>query len=64
VPKHCGIHSIACSGVPAFMMPETASVEPKIARQIPASPQDISSKVRAMDSPVGSAKVVATKSRS
>ena len=53
-----------CSGVPAFMIPATASVEPKIARQIPASPHDISSNVIAIDRPVGSANVVAMKSRS
>ena len=51
VPKHCGIHSIACSGVRRSMMPATASVEPKIARQIPASPQYISSNVSAIEQP-------------
>ena len=63
VPKHCGIHSPICSGVPLAKIPATASVEPKIARAIPASPQLISSLTRHIISPVGSLKAWATKSK-
>ena len=63
VPKHCGIHSPICSGVPLAKMPATASVEPKMASAMPASPQLISSLTRHMSSPVGSEKAWATKSK-
>ena len=62
VPKHWGIHSPCCSGVPLAKMPATASVEPKMAREMPASPQLISSFTNAIWRPVGSAKQLAMKS--
>ena len=43
VPKHCGIHSIICSGVPEPAMPATPSVVPMSAMPMPASPQKSSS---------------------
>ena len=43
VPKHCGIHSPICSGVPEPKIPATASVVPMIAMPMPASPQKSSS---------------------
>ena len=43
VPKHCGIHSPICSGVPLAKMPATASELPMIAMPMPASPQKSSS---------------------
>src|SRR6516164_7422904 len=63
VPKHCGIHSPICSGVPLAKMPATASVEPKMERAIPASPQLISSLTRHISRPVGSEKHWAMKSK-
>jgi hypothetical protein len=63
VPKHWGIHSAICSGVPLEKMPATARVEPKMARAMPASPQLISSLTRHINSPVGSAKHWAMKSK-
>ena len=63
VPKHCGIHSPICSGVPLAKMPATASVEPKMASAMPASPQLISSLTRHIRSPVGSEKHWAMKSK-
>jgi hypothetical protein len=62
VPKHCGTHSAACSAVPLATMPDTASVLPKIASVMPASPQHISSLTMGQVRPVGSAKAFATKS--
>ncbi len=44
-------------------MPATASVEPKIASAIPASPQLISSFTRHIKSPVGSENACAMKSK-
>src|SRR5215217_6228439 len=41
VPKHCGTHSAICSGVPLPAMPAAPRVLPKIASEIPASPQHI-----------------------
>ena len=54
VPKHCGIHSIACSGVPEPKMPATASELPMIAMPMPASPQKSSSLTIGSVKPVGS----------
>ena len=56
VPKHCGIHSIICSGVPEPAMPATPSVVPMIAMPMPASPQKSSSLTIGNVRPVGSAK--------
>ena len=62
VPKHCGTHSPICSGVPLATIPETASVLPKIARVMPASPQHISSLTIGQVRPVGSANALAQNS--
>ena len=62
VPKHCGIHSACCSGVPLATIPETASVLPKIASVMPASPQHISSKTTGHVRPVGSPTALAPNS--
>jgi hypothetical protein len=43
VPKHCGIHSAICSGVPCPKIAATASEVPMIDIPIPASPQKSSS---------------------
>ena len=56
VPKHCGTHSAICSGVPLPAMPAAPRVLPKIASEIPASPQHISSLTIGKSSPVGSEK--------
>ena len=55
VPKHCGTHSMTCSGVPLAAMPAAARPEPKIDSAMPASPQNSSSSAMGMLSPVGSA---------
>ena len=62
VPKHCGTHSPTCSGVPFAMIPETASVLPKMASVMPASPQAISSMTTGQVRPVGSATAFAPNS--
>ena len=62
VPKHCGTHSPICSGVPLAMMPDTASVLPKIASVMPASPQHISSITTGQVRPVVSATALAPNS--
>ena len=63
VPKHCGTHSAICSCVPLAMMPDTASVDPKIARVMPASPQHISSLTTGHMRPVGSVNAFVQNSR-
>ena len=55
VPKHCGIHSPICSGVPCPKIAATASEVPKIAIPMPASPQNSSSLTIGSVSPVSSA---------
>ena len=62
MPKHCGTHSMTCSDVPLATMPDTASVEPKMASAMPASPQHISSLMIGHVRPVGSAKALAQNS--
>src|SRR3954447_3766737 len=52
VPKHCGTHSITCSGVPLPAMPAAAKPDPKIDRPMPASPQNSSSSAIGSVSPV------------
>jgi hypothetical protein len=54
VPKHCGTHSITCSGVPLAAMPAAARPDPKIDRPMPASPQNSSSSTSGSVRPVGS----------
>ena len=63
VPKHCGTHSAICWGVPLPTMPDTASVLPKIASAIPASPHVISSLTIGNVMPVGSPNALATNSQ-
>ena len=55
VPKHCGIHSPICSGVPCPKIAATASEVPMIAMPMPASPQKSSSLAIGSVSPVSSA---------
>ena len=55
VPKHCGIHSPICSGVPLEKMPAAASEVPMIAMPMPASPQNSSSLTIGSVRPEGSA---------
>ena len=55
VPKHSGIHSAICSGVPDEKMAATASEVPMIAMPIPASPQNSSSLTIGSVRPAGSA---------
>ena len=55
VPKHCGIHSPSCSGVPCPKIAATASEVPKMLIPIPASPQKSSSLTIGSVSPVSSA---------
>jgi hypothetical protein len=55
VPKHCGTHSMTCSGVPFPAMPAAARPDPKMARPMPASPQNSSSSVIGSVRPVLSA---------
>ena len=55
VPKHCGIHSPICSGVPCPKIAATASEVPMIAMPMPASPQNSSSLAIGSVSPVSSA---------
>ena len=54
-PKHCGIHSPICSGVPWPKIAATASEVPKIDIPIPASPQNSSSLTIGSESPDSSA---------
>ena len=56
VPKHWGPHSMSCSGVPLLAIPARPRVLPKMARAMPASPQDISSLAMGSSSPVSSEK--------
>ena len=56
VPKQRGIHSPICSFVPWPKIEATASVVPKIAMPMPASPQNSSSLTIGSSRPVGSAK--------
>ena len=56
VPKHCGIHSPICSGVPWPKIAATARPVPMIAMPMPASPQNSSSLTIGICRPVGSAK--------
>ncbi len=56
LPKHCGIHSPICSGVPCPKIAATASEVPMIAMPMPASPQNSSSLAIGIVSPVSSAK--------
>ena len=63
VPKHCGTHSMICSGVPLEKMPATPRTDPKMASVIPASPHAISSITRGIISPTGSPKALAMKSK-
>ena len=55
VPKHCGIHSPICSGVPCPKIAATASEVPMIAMPMPASPQKSSSLAIGSVRPVSSA---------
>ena len=55
VPKHCGIHSPACSPVPWPKIAAAASAVPMIAMPIPASPQNSSSLTIGSVRPVSSA---------
>jgi hypothetical protein len=43
LPKHCGIHSAICSGLPWPKIAATASEVPMIDMPMPASPQNSSS---------------------
>ncbi len=49
-----GAHSPICSPVPVEASPASASPDPKIARPMPAQPQNTSSMISAEVSPVGS----------
>ena len=62
VPKHCGIHSPICSGVPLPRIPATPSVVPMMARPMPASPQNSSSRYSGNVRPVGSENALALNS--
>ncbi len=62
VPKHSGTHSATCSGVPLPTIPDTARVDPKIERAMPASPQHSSSLTIGNVIPVGSPKALAMNS--
>src|SRR5215213_8927217 len=53
---------MTCSGVPLPEIPAAARPEPKMARPMPASPQNSSSEATGSMSPLGSAKAWATKS--
>jgi hypothetical protein len=55
LPKHCGIHSPICSGVPCPKIAATASEVPMIAIPMPASPQNSSSLAIGRVRPVSSA---------
>ena len=55
VPKHCGMNSPICSGVPDPKIEATASDVPMMAMPMPASPQKSSSLAIAIVRPVGSA---------
>ena len=55
LPKHCGIHSPICSGVPCPKIAATASEVPMIAMPMPASPQKSSSLAIGSVRPVSSA---------
>ena len=63
VPKHCGTHSMICSGVPLPKIPATPSVVPTMERPMPASPQNSSSLNSGIIRPVGSEKALAMKSK-
>ena len=54
VPKHCGMNSPICSGVPEPKIEATASDVPMIAMPMPASPQNSSSLAIGIVRPVGS----------
>ena len=63
VPKHCGIHSPICSGVPCPKIAATASEVPMIAMPMPASPQNSSSLTIGSVRPVSSAQNWASPSK-
>ena len=54
---------MTCSGVPMPEMPAAASAEPKMARPMPASPQNSSSSATGRVSPVESTMALAMKSK-
>src|SRR5690606_23552824 len=54
VPKHWGTHSMTWSGGPVRAMAAAARPEPKMARPMPASPQNSSSRATGRVRPVGS----------
>ena len=63
VPKHCGIHSPSCSGVPCPKIAATASEVPKMLMPMPASPQKSSSLTIGSVRPVSSAQNWASPSK-